>query len=301
VKESGKQRHAAEVEKAARISIFGAAASFLIAAVVGVMVDSVTLLLEAAASFSILVAALLMRFAAKKIQAPPDDAFHYGYHKYETLTSVIQRILIMATCVVSIKFAVQDILHAEEVTDYGLPAVAMFFSGLLSLGITVYLKRLSGRVRSQMVRASALHWLSDTALSFGVCAGFILGFWIHSAGYSKVAPYVDPVMALILAGVLLAAPLGEFWQDLSELLDAAPAREVREKVRDVLEGYGAQLYGMHRLRARKSGQMIFVEACFLAGEAMTVRDVGALALRVEEDLKAHFPECDAIVHFKARA
>ncbi len=284
---------------AASVSIFGAALSFLIAVIIGIAVDSVTLILNAAASLAILVSALLMRFAAKKIHAPPDEVFHYGYHKYETLTSVVQRGLIMVTCVISIKFAVQDIIHAEAVTSYGLPAVAMFFSGLISVGVTVYLKRTARRVHSQMIQASALHWLSDTVLSFGVCAGFVFGLWVDGSAYSALSPYVDPVMAIALAGCLIATPVRGFMRDLSELLDAAPPQEVRDKVQTVLGQYQSRVSGMHRVRTRKAGQKIFVEACFLAHETLTLGYAEELAREFESDLKNHFPDCDVIAHFKA--
>jgi cation diffusion facilitator family transporter len=284
---------------AAQVSIWGAALSFLIAAVVGIMVDSVTLILEAAASLAILVSALLMHFSAQKIHTPPDEAFHYGYHKYETLTSVIQRGLIMVTCVISIKFAVQDIVHAEEVESYSLPAVAMFFSGLISLGIMLYLKWTAKHVHSQMIQASALHWLSDAVLTFGVCAGFVFGLWIHGSPYSGISPYVDPVMALILAGCLIVTPVQGLMRDLSELLDAAPPQEVRDKVQAVLEQYKSRVSGTHRVRTRKAGQKIFVEACFLAHETLTIGYVEKLAKEFERDLTVHFPDCDVIAHFRA--
>lgn len=285
---------------AARVSAWGAGISFLIAAVVGVMVDSVTLVLDATASLAILASALLMRFSAKKVHAPPDEAFHYGYHKFETLTAVVQQGLILVTCVVSIKFAVQDIVHPEEVKSFGLPAVAMFFSALLSVGVTAYLKRLAKRVRSQMVRASALHWVSDTVLSFGVCAGFVFGLLVRGSAYSGITPYIDPVMAIILAGCLLAPPVKGLLRDLYELLDAAPAREIRDKVRAVVGLYNSRVSGTHRVRVRRAGQKIFVEACFLERETLTLARAGEIAREFEKDLKSHFPDCDVIVHFRSQ-
>ncbi|HNX68193.1 MAG TPA: cation diffusion facilitator family transporter [Candidatus Omnitrophota bacterium] len=299
-REKGENGTAGMIRRAARASIWGSGISFLIAVVVGIMVDSVTLILDASASLAIFVSALLMHFSAKKIHAPPDDTFHYGYHKYETLTSVIQRALIMVTCVISIKFAVQDILHAEEVTNYALPAVAMFFSGLLSLGVTVYLKWVSKRVPSQMVRASVLHWLSDAVLSLGVCAGFVLGFFIRGSAYAWFSPYIDPVMAITLAGCLSAAPLKELFQDVLELLDAAPPREVRDKVQAVVDLYSPRVSGTHRVRTRKAGQKLFVETCFLERETLTLGHAEELAGAFEKDLRSHFPDCDVVVHFKSR-
>ncbi|MFA5311368.1 MAG: cation diffusion facilitator family transporter [Candidatus Omnitrophota bacterium] len=286
---------------AARISIAGSIILFFISATVGIAVDSITLILDASASLVILAAAFLMNFAVKKIHQPPDDSYNFGYHKYEPLTAAIQSGLIIATCVVSIKFALQDIVHAEDTHSYSLPAIATFFAGLLGLFVTTYLRRIQRKVDSQMLRAAAQHWFIDMVLSFSVCLGFCFGLVMQSLGYTAITPYVDPAMAIMLAIFFIFMPVKGGLRSLFELLDAAPLEEgITEKVKEVVEEYKPRSFGVHRLRIRKAGQRIFVDICFLVKENLTVFQIEELSESFEKDLKIKLSGCDVVVYFKSK-
>lgn len=288
-----------DLAMAVRISMAGSVLLFLISAIAGIVVDSITLILDASASLVILAAALLMHYAVKKIRQPPNDAYHYGYHKYEPLTAVVQRGLIIVTCIVSVKYAIQDIVHAEDIHSYGLPAVATFFSGMLGVAVTIYLRRIAKNTNSRMIQAAALHWLSDTVLSFGVCGGFLFGLLMQNWGQTAITPYVDPVMAIGLALCFVLVPVRGFMSDLLELLDAAPVGDIRELVRKEVDRYKPRAFGVHRVRTRVAGQKTFVEVCFFVQDSLTVRHADELAMEFERDLKTRIPACDVVVSFKA--
>ncbi len=286
--------------RAARLSIASSIVLFLISATIGIAVDSITLILDAAASLVILVAGLLMHFSAQRIHQPPNEYYHYGYHKYEPMTALVQRVLIIATCVISVHFAVQDILHAEEIHSYSLPAAGIFFAAILGFGVTGYLGRIARRTHSRMFKAASMHWMSDAVLSLGVCFGFLTGLFLQKAGYLEITPYVDPVMAIALAFVLMVMPVKGFARDLAELLDGVPAKEVREKIREVIDRYQPETLGLQRLRTRAAGQKIFADICFCVREDVTVAQAEILAASIERDLKACLSGCDAVVSFISR-
>lgn len=286
---------------AARISIAGSVILFLISATVGIAVDSITLILDASASLVILAASFLMNYAVKKIHQPPDDSYNFGYNKYEPLTAAIQSGLIIATCIVSIKFALQDIIHAEDAHSYSLPAIATFFAGILGLLVTTYLRRIQRKVNSQMLRTAAQHWFIDTILSFSVCLGFCFGLIMQSLGYTAITAYVDPVMAIILAIFFVSMPVRGGLRSLFELLDAAPLEEgIAGMVKGIVKEHTPRSFGVHRLRIRKAGQRVFVDVCFLVNENFTVSQVEELADGFEKDLKIKLPGCDVVMCFKSK-
>ncbi|MDD4956131.1 MAG: cation diffusion facilitator family transporter [Candidatus Omnitrophica bacterium] len=285
---------------AARVSMFGSIALFIISATVGIWVDSMTLILDASASLVILVTASLMHFSIKKIHCPPDGLYNFGYHKYEPLTVAVQNGLIIGTCVISVKYAIQDIVHAEDIHSYSMPAIATFLSGVLGVFITLYLKGIFRRTKVQMIKAASLHWLIDTVLSFSVCAGFLVGLATQSLGYSGITPYVDPVMAILLALFFVSMPFRGAANSLFELLDAAPGEDIRDKVKKAVERCMPDVFGVDRLRVRKAGQKVFVDVCFLVSEDLTVMRVEELADVFEKELKLQLSGCDAVVCFKPK-
>jgi len=285
-------------ELAVWVSIYGSFLLFLVSFVVGLAINSVTLLLDAAASLVILVVALLVRFSIRKIRLPPDDIHNFGYGKYEPLTVVAQGFMIIAICIVSIKFAIQDIIHLDDVHSYMVPTIATFLSGILGIFITVYIKKSAVKTNSDMLKASGMHWHIDTILSFGVCAGFLIGFILQVLGFYKITPYVDPVMALILSLILLEMPIKAIMRSVPELLDIVPAQHIKSKVKEVVEIYMPKSFGVHRLRTRKAGERVFVDVCFLVKPDMTVLEAEELSKNFELDLTEHLPYCDVVVYFK---
>ncbi|MBU0880816.1 MAG: cation diffusion facilitator family transporter [Candidatus Omnitrophica bacterium] len=283
---------------AVRVSMAGSIALFLISAGVGIAVDSVTLILDAAASLIILTSAFLMNFAINKIHKPADDMYNFGYGKYEPLIVSVQGILIFATCVFAIKFAIQDIVHAEDIANHFLPVVATFAASVLGVFISLYLRRLSRRTGSAMLHAATLHWYMDTALSFGVCFGFICGLLLHRMGFLKMTPYVDPVMAIILALILIGIPVKTVMRNILELLDAAPGDNSYNRIKKVVDTRKPKSLGVHRMRTRKAGEKIFIDVIFTANDNLNLVQAEELANRLEGDIKSDLGNCDIVIRFK---
>jgi len=283
---------------AARVSLWGSIIMFAVSAAAGLMVDSVTLILDASASLVILVVAFMMNSTIRKIHSPPDEIFNFGYEKYEPFTVVIQGALIIATCVISMKFAVQDILHHEDIKDYQIPMIAAFISAALGAFIAIFIKITARRTRSAMMHAASMHWFIDTGMSAGMLGGFYAGYVLKQGGYAEITPFIDPVMAIILALVFMLPPLKAMRKNLFELLDAVPSKEVRDRIRKVVEQYKPKMFGVHRLRMRKAGEKVFVEICFIVKEDVTLRQAEVIAADFEKDLKARLPHIDVVAYFK---
>ncbi len=295
------KKHSRQVN-AARTSIIVSIISFLITAITGIAVDSITLILDASSGLIIFAVAILMHFSMKKIHSPPDEEFNFGYEKYESFTLMIQNVLVICTCLISVKFAIQDLIHPDNIHSYILPAAATFFSGVIGIFITVYLKRTAALTDSNMLKSAGHHWFTDTILSFGVCAGFFLGLALHQSRYAAITPYFDPLMAIGLAILLVSFPLKNITRNVLELLDAVPAQHIRSRVREAAEFYNkSHSFGIHRLRSRKAGEKIFVDVCFMVKPDMTIAEVEELSGGFEKDLKKHLPRCDVVVSFKPAA
>lgn len=283
---------------AAGVSFWGSIALFAVSAAAGLAVDSVTLLLDASASLVILVVAFMMNSTIKKIHSPPDEIFNFGYEKYEPFTVVIQGALIITTCVISMKFALQDILHHEDIKNYQIPLIASGISVVVGTFIAVFIGITAKRTRSSMMHAASMHWFIDTGMSVGMLGGFYLGSILKQRGYTGITPFIDPAMAIMLALVFILPPLKAMRRNLLELLDAVPSREIRDRVRKVVDEYKPKMFGVHRVRTRKAGEKVFVEVCFIVKENMTLNEAEAIAAAFEKDLKAHLHHIDVVVYFK---
>jgi cation diffusion facilitator family transporter len=283
---------------ASQMAIAGASCIFLFSLTAGILSDSIALLLDAAMGFIFLLVTFFVRFIIKRVNWPPDHLFNFGYEKYEPLASIIQNVAIVTACAVAVNFAIQDIIHAEDITRYDLPVLASFVAGVIAIMMALRLRKIGAATRSQVLRTAAMQWFADGALSFGMFVGFLFGLTMSSLGYVQVAPYVDPVMAIILALLLMKLPVHGIIANLYELLDAVPGKDVQDAIRKIIERHKPKFFGIHRIRFRKAGKKVFLDICFFVDGMMAIEDAEGLALAFEKDLITELPDCDVVVYFK---
>ena len=283
---------------AIRIAIWASFVLFFISFTAAIATDSITLLLDAANCLVTLVVAFLIRIIIKTLNKPPDDLYNFGYGKYEPLAVAMQGALIIIVCLVCIKFAIQDIVHAEDIVRYDIPAIASFCSGVIAITVSFYLKKTALNTNSPILETAGLQWIVDGVLAFAVCIGFTFGFFIRRLGYTNITPYLDPAMSIVLALFFVKAPVKTITRSMLELLDVVPGRNIQDKVKEVVEQYKPRSFGIHRLRYRKAGRKIFLDICFIVHGNLTVNKIEELANSFERDLAARLPNCDVVVYFK---
>jgi len=283
--------------RAVFVSIVVSTAIFFITLAAGIVSDSIALLLDASMEFIMVFMAFMLRSSIKKIEMPPDEFFNFGYEKYEPFTAVIQGVTIMVSCIIASYFAIQDIIHAEAVTRYDIPVFVSLLTGVFATLTAFYLKVISHKTNSNMLKVSGLHWFMDGALSFIMCLGFLFGLYMHNLGYAHITPYVDPVMALVLTAVFIWTPLKLIRRSLNQLLDAVPGKEVRREIEKVAQKHKAKAFGIRSIRMRKAGEKVFLDVCFEIHGHTTLVQAQEFTESFEKDIAAQFPKYDVIVYF----
>lgn len=295
-----KERNAAEKSEAlaAHLSIAGATVIFLISLAVGLISDSVALLLDAGTGLVILFMAVFVKANLSKLSRPPDRRYNFGYEKYESLTVTLQNSAIIFTCLIGIAFATQDIIHPDNVTHFNLPIEATAVSALIALALAARIGAVSKRTGSSMLKTSSLHWFVDSSLSIGMCAGFLLALLLTRAGFTMASAYVDPAMAIILALLIMRLPIKALGGNIRELLDAVPETGVNERISQLAQKHATKCSGVHRMRVRKAGKKMFLDIGFKASGDLTWEKAQALAEDFEQEIKREIPGCDVVVYFK---
>lgn len=285
---------------AVHVSIVASAAIFLLSLTIGIISDSIALILDASAGLITLITAFFMRVIVTKVNQPPDETFNFGYAKYEPLTVAIQGVAIILSCVIAAKFAIQDIIHAEDIVRYDLPAISAFVATCIAITVAIYLKRVYKKTKSSMFKMASLNWFVDAFLSAGMFFGFLFGYATLRLGYIHITPYVDPVLALILAIFLIRSPLEAITHNMLELLDAVPPKEIREAVEKIVSRHKNNFSGTKRMRLRKAGQKLFLNICFLVSDEFKMGEAQELIINLENELIKEFPGADLTVSLEVK-
>src|SRR5687768_7104121 len=184
-----------------------------------------------------------LRYASR----PPDESHPYGHGKAEPLVACLVALALMAAAVLIAVESVREIL-----TPHHAPAPFT----LLVLVAVVTVKEVLFRFvlqtaedvgGSTAVRADAWHHRSDAITSAAASVGISIAL-LGGPGYESA----DDFAALVAAGIIAFNAVSLLRPAVSELLDAAPPKELEDQVRTAAAAVTGVL-GLDKCIVRKVG------------------------------------------------
>lgn len=274
-------------EAAARLSLVSNFVLVVIKVAAGVASGSISVLAEGIQSTMDVDASALILYTVKEAARPPDEEHPYGHGKFENMASLAQMVLILGTAGYLFWAAWTRLVKPEPVrVDWGAAAlsVALVTNWLVSR----HLSRVARETHSQALEAEATHLRSDMLSCAGVLIGLIL------VGLTR-QPRLDPIIAVIMTGVVVVSAVRLLRDTLRPLLDESLPPEEEARVRAVLDA-DERVKGYHRLRTRQAGAHRMVDVHLLLDDGLTFPAAHALAEEVEGKIRAVLPNVDIIVH-----
>jgi len=188
-------------------------AAFVVAELVfGYAANSLALVSDAVHNLSDVMALLLAWGAAWLAQRRPTDTHTYGYRRASILVALFNAgLLLVAVGGIAVE-AVNRIQTPAAVASWTVVWVAAL--GILINGGTALLF-MRGRHNDLNIRGAYLHMAADTSVSLGVVVAALV---IMATGWF----WVDPVISLGIAAVVLASGWGLARDSVNLALDAVP-------------------------------------------------------------------------------
>jgi cobalt-zinc-cadmium efflux system protein len=198
----------------------------VVEAVFGVLSDSLALLTDAGHNLSDVLGLLLAWGAAALAGKRPSTRRTYGYSRATIIASLFSGLLLMGAVGAIGWEAFNRLLEPAEPAGKTIMIVAAI--GVV-INTATALLFLSGKDSDLNIRGAFLHMAADAAVSLGVVASgaLILFFGLG---------WIDPLISLVIAGVILLSTWGLLRDSLNLAVDAVPRHVDPEAVRAYLSG-----------------------------------------------------------------
>lgn len=256
---------------------------------IGIFAHSQALVADAIHSLSDLISDGIVLFANKHSSKGPDDDHQYGHLRFETAATFAIGVIL---AVVGISMLWRSFVYMQ--TPDLIPTVkpVALYVALLAIVskelLFRYMLKIANRVRSTMLVANAWHARSD-ALSSLVVA---IGIGANIAGF----PIADPLAALLVGLMILRMGWKFSWQAFNDLVDKAVDEDTLAAIeKRLLSTPGVE--GIHDLRTRKMGDMVWVEVDIEMKGSLTIEQGHAIAVEARTRVMADLPVLDVMTHF----
>jgi cation diffusion facilitator family transporter len=277
-------------ERTARLSVISNFLLVLLKLAVGFFTGAVSLISEAAHSGVDLLASVIAFYAVRKADEPPDGNHAYGHGKFENLSGAIEAVLIVAAAVWIVYEAGNKINTARvpEFLEYGI--ILMIVSIGVNYWVSERLFKVAKETGSHALEADGLHLRADIWTSVGVLAGLVI---IHFTGLA----WLDPVIAIVVAGVVFKAGYGMSKKSLYELTDISLPAEEEQVIVDVIKSH-TEVISFHQLRTRRSGSWRLIDMHLILYKDMHLNKAHAVCDQIEAEIKEKLGPCDVVIHLE---
>lgn len=225
---------------------------------------------------------------------PVTEKHPYGYSQFESVFLIVKYGILLFVIVSMIATNVEVILEGGHTVDFNGVAAYEMLIGFLCLAVLLVLRRLSRRFNSPTIGAEVYLWKQDTVSSMGVALAFLSQIFLKNTPAAPLVPYLDSVVAIVMACILIREPVTSILQGVRELVLFAPNEEtmnrIREAVDQVMEKYP---YECSFLDVIQTGRKMWIEVYVSPDEITGVIDVrhwAAIRGKIREQLKEDFEQ-----------
>jgi cation diffusion facilitator family transporter len=249
---------------------------------------SVALLSDALESIVNIVASIMMYVSVRISEQPPDDNHRYGHQKIENISSFIEGALIIVAGALIGRAAVNRLLEPVTLVSLDLAIGLSLFATALNGVLSWLLMKKAEETRSMALEGDAKHLFSDVVSSIGVAFGLFIGQFLG-------IPVLDPLMAMIVAFMVLRLGLGLVYKSGSGLMDES-CPETEEQIRKLMDRHKSQFVDYHNLKTRRSGDRVFAELHLSLDGSLSVQEAHDFTDHLEWDVENEIPGVDLTIH-----
>lgn len=266
-----------------RMAAGGGAAIGVVGVAFSVLASSEAILLDGMFNLVYLVAALFTMRVARLVQLGASQDFPFGYAAFEPLVNGIKGCLMLGVMLMALEDAVRSILTGGHSIDPAPAVVYGIFAATTCWALAFVAGKAAKRTASPLIRADALNWQVNGAISTAVLVAFISVILITGTSLEFVAPYVDSSLVILVVIISVSVPVRMAWQALMELLARAPRPSTIKEVKETIKACVVELpVEKLFLRIIQPGRTRMVQAYVVLPEDYEVGHLGALdALQAE--------------------
>lgn len=261
----------------------------LLQLVVGITAKSQALIADAIHSFSDLIADGIVLWANKYSAKAPDDDHPYGHRRFETAATFAVGTILVIVGAGMVWNGIAKLQQPHALARVGAIALPVAIVAIIvKESLFRYMLRVANRVKSTMLVANAWHARSDAASSLVVSIGIVANLF--------GVPMAD-ILAAMLVGVMILRMGWRFSiEAFHDLTDRAVDEDTEKQIHDIIINTPGVL-GLHDLKTRKMGDMIWVEVDIEMKATLTIKEGHDIAAQARNRVMQALPVLDVMTHF----
>ncbi len=249
-------------------------------AVIGVIVNSIAIILDAVNNLSDALSAIITIVGAKLSGKAPDREHPYGHGRIEYFASIIIGVIILIAGITSLKESVEKIIHPETANYSTISLIIVAVAVIVKFVFGKYVRNKGEKLNSQSLVATGIDAIMDSVVSFStLIAAFISIIWhINIEGF----------IGLLISCLIIKSSYGILKETIDTIIGSRVEAGLTKKIKDKINGYeGVQ--GTYDLILHDYGPSTLIGSVHIqVADNMRAQEIHALTRGIAYDIMKEF-------------
>lgn len=244
--------------------------------VIGVITGSMTIISSAVDSGGDLMVSVVNLFVVRLADREADEDHNYGHAKVEGLGAMFEGGFIFSAGCFIIYEAIHKAVIGEVSHDSVLGIVVMLPLLALTIATVVHLRRVARETGSLVIKADAVHYMTDVYVNIGVLVALSLVWLTHE-------PIIDTVISVGIALYMVVSSLHIVREGFDVVMDKSLEKGTVDKVRALL-GACIGIESFHDFKTR-AGKIPHVDFHVVVRAEMTAVELHDLFIELRAKIR----------------
>ena len=208
---------------------------------------------------------------------PSHEGMTFGYHRVGILAALANAVSLVLIAVLIGWEAIARIRQPEVANG---PAMIMVAAAAIIVNLAIGWWLHKGSKDDLNIRSAYIHMLGDALSAFGVVIAGVVVATLHS-------PLADPIVSLLIAGLILYSSYGVLCESVTVLLEGTPAGLKMPDVIAAIKGVGGVL-DVHDLHVWMVGPGVVACSCHILVAEQSIREGQQVLRTVVHDIEHRF-------------
>lgn len=237
-------------------------------------------------------------YVYEKSREDADREHPFGHGGYEVVATLAQGVLIFVLGLSLLREAFEKLqnpfIETGEFNALPIAGVILLGSAFGGFAIQMLLQRSIQAVENKNERSLTLetdlaHYAGDVAVNLFSALGLALVYW-------STNPIWDGVFGLAGAGFLIYTAIPILKQAFRDIVHVEAPTALQQSVVDIAMNIDPRIHGLHQLRSRELGPVLFVDFHLSVESSITVLDAHHIADKVEAAILKAIPRANVLIH-----
>ena len=258
-----------------RTSVIGIIANVLLAAfkaIVGIIANSVAIVMDAVNNLSDALSSVITIVGAKLSQRPADNKHPFGHGRIEYFSAIIIAVIVLSAGITSLIESVKKIFEPVTPTYSATTLIVIIVAIAVKLILGEYVKRKGKQLKSDALTASGSDALFDAAITLTtlISAGIML-IWNVS---------LDGILSTLISAVIIKAGIEMLASPVNELLGARVPAELTKQIKEEVSAFEG-VHGVFDLILHNYGPEVMIGSLHInVYDTLSAYDIHGLSRKI---------------------